>query len=67
MIRMVSRTNVTDAAYYYNLGIAESKLGHKTSALANLQKAADLYQEQKDESSYQKTLDMIRIVYRKLR
>jgi hypothetical protein len=45
MIRMVSRTNVTDTAYYYNLGIAESKLDHKASALANLQKAADLYQE----------------------
>ena len=54
--------NPNDVDAYYNRGIVYRKLGEAQKAIADLQKAATLYQQQGDTASAQKILDVLRKV-----
>lgn len=45
---------------YYNRGLARSVLGDKKAALADLQKASDLFLKQGIRDGYQRATDLIR-------
>ncbi|MEG4580244.1 tetratricopeptide repeat protein [Microcoleus sp. MON1_C5] len=45
---------------YYNRGLARRGLGDKQGAIQDFQKAADLYQKQGDQDSYQKALNHLK-------
>jgi tetratricopeptide (TPR) repeat protein len=49
-----------DAYAYYNRGIARYKLGDKQGAIADFQKAANLYVQQNRLDDYQRSLENIR-------
>ncbi|MER3493461.1 MAG: hypothetical protein C4323_14700, partial [Mastigocladus sp. ERB_26_2] len=50
--------NYADA--YYNRGIARYNLGDNQGAIADLQKAAELFRQQGNTQLYQKALELIR-------
>ena len=45
---------------YHNRGLERISLGDKQGGLADLQKAAELYQQQGRKEDYQETLELIR-------
>ncbi|WP_082801150.1 tetratricopeptide repeat protein [Cylindrospermopsis raciborskii] len=53
------KLNPNDALAYYNRGIARSNLGDNQGAIADLQKAADLFQTQGRQQDYFRALDII--------
>ncbi|WP_051469936.1 caspase, EACC1-associated type [Fischerella sp. PCC 9605] len=54
------RIDASDADAYYNRGNNRSKLKDKQGAIADYQKAAELYQKQGKTKDYQETLDKIK-------
>ncbi|WP_445304884.1 tetratricopeptide repeat protein [Microcoleus sp. S36b_A4] len=48
-----------NAHAYYNRGLAKSDLGQKAEAIADYQKAADLYKYQGNTSDYQEAINKI--------
>ncbi len=57
--RHYGRLNPKDAKAYYQRGLAYQKLGDIQQAITDLQKAADLFRQQKRNWDYQKVLDLI--------
>ncbi|MEB3147207.1 MAG: tetratricopeptide repeat-containing serine protease family protein, partial [Cylindrospermopsis raciborskii 1523720] len=51
--------NPNDAIAYYNRGLARYHLGDKQGAISDLQTAAQLFQQQGNQESYQRTLNII--------
>ena len=56
----VKRVTSTDPNDIYNLGVDRANLGDKQGAIADFQKAAELYRQQGKTSDYQKMQDLIR-------
>ncbi|MEG4105942.1 tetratricopeptide repeat protein [Microcoleus sp. S13_C5] len=50
---------MADATAYYNRGLAKADLGKKAEAIADYQKAADLYKQQGKTSDYQDAVNKI--------
>ena len=53
------RINPNYALAYNNRGLARNDLGDRKGAIEDLQKAADLFQQQKNTELYQKAIDLI--------
>ena len=53
------RINPNYADAYNNRGLARNDLGDRKGAIEDLQKAADLFQQQKNTEGYQKAMDLI--------
>ncbi|MFS8118818.1 MAG: tetratricopeptide repeat protein, partial [Microcoleus sp.] len=54
------RINPNYALAYANRGNIRAKLGDKEAAIQDFQKAADLFQKQGDQDSYQKAIDTLK-------
>ncbi|TAE00048.1 MAG: hypothetical protein EAZ96_21905, partial [Oscillatoriales cyanobacterium] len=61
-IERPSSDNICTACAYKIRGIAQSKLGNRQGAVADLEKAAQLFREQGDIAKYQSALDLLREV-----
>ena len=51
--------NPNDAITYNNRGVARRSLGYRQGAIADFQKAANLFQQQGNKNAYQHTLNKI--------
>ena len=59
-IKRPSSDNICTACAYQIRGIAQSKLGNRQGAVADLEKAAQLFREKGDMAKYQWALDELR-------
>ncbi len=57
--KQVLQINPNDALAYLNQGVARFLLEDKEGAIADLQKAADLFQQQGKTQDYQKTIEIL--------
>lgn len=61
-IERPSSDNICTACAYKIRGIAQSQLGNRQGAVADLEKAVQLFREQGDMAKYQSALDLLRKV-----